>query len=182
MPKSSTVSQLDETIRAKIAALKDKGHTLDEILAALEQLNVQVSRSALGRYTKNMDQVAERIRNSRALAEAVSREFGGKETSKVSMANIELMHSLLMKVMVEGENGDVDVRLAPMEAMLMAKALDHLAKASKTDFDKQLLAAKEQERRAATEQAAEKAVAAAKKQGLSAQTINDIKASILGIE
>lgn len=177
----STISRLPEQVREKIAVLRDQGRTLDEIMAALNAIDVEVSRSALGRYTKKMDKVAEDLRRSRELALAVSRQFGDKETSQVARTNMELLHSLLMKLMVGGDD-EIEVVIDAKEAMFLSTALEKLSKAGKVDFEAQLMAAKEAERREATANAAEKAAETARKQGLSADTINAIKASILGVD
>lgn len=178
--RASTITRLPDEIRAKITELRDKGHTIDEILTVLNTLSVDVSRSAVGRYIKKQGQVAEELRRSRALAESIGRSFGDVESSKVARTNIELLHSLMMKLMI-GTDDQTEVSLDPKDAMFLATALEKVAKAGKSDFEVQIKAALEQERRATTEKAAETAVAEAKKQGLSADTVNAIKASILGV-
>jgi len=187
--RASSITKLPETIREKIALLRDQGRTLNEIMAALNDLDVDVSRSALGRYTKKMDQVAEDLRRSRELALAVSRQFGDQETSLVARTNMEILHSLLMKLMIGAvagsatkKDGDKNVEIEAREAMFLSTALEKLTRAGKVDFEGQLLAAREKERGAALRSAAEKAVDEARKQGLSAPTIAAIKARILGVE
>lgn len=179
--RTSSVSRLPVEVREKIALLRDQGRTLDEIMAALNSLDVDVSRSALGRYTKKMDRVAADLRKSRELAQAVARQFGDKEVSQVARTNMELTHTLLMKLMIGGDDQE-SVVLDAKEAMFIATALEKLTKASKVDFEAQLLAAREQARIEATEKAAEKATEVARKQGLSASIIHDIKTNILGVE
>ena len=53
------MKRLPEKVREEIGRLREKGRTLDEILAYLKTLGAEVSRSALGRYTKNVDAIAE---------------------------------------------------------------------------------------------------------------------------
>lgn len=182
MARPSTISQLPEKVRAKITVLRDQGRTIDDIMVHLEKLDVEVSRSALGRHLKKQQLVAERIRRSRQLAEAVGREFGDDDTSKVARTNIELLHSLLMKVMI-GDEDDVDgeVILDTKEAMFAATAIEKLSKASKLDIDRELKV-REEERRFAKEKAAAAAVKVAKKAGLTADTVNKIKSEILGVD
>ena len=178
--RPSTISRLPENIREKIVLLRDQGRTLDEIMAALDALDVNISRSSLGRYVKKHEVVAENLRKSRALAEAVGRSFGDAETSKVARTNIELLHSLMMKMMV-GEDDDAVVSLDAKEAMFLATAIEKATKASKADLETQLKARLEQERRQTLEQAATVAADTAKKQGLSKETVDAIKKNILGI-
>lgn len=145
MPRQSTVRRLPPEVRDRIGALLDQGRTLDEILTHLADLDVHVSRSALGRYKQQIDKVSERIRRSREVAEALVRNLGDEPESKTTRLNIELLHGcltdMLMQVpapgeeVADGDDAGPDVSLNPMGAMLMAKALDHLAKAKKSDAD-----------------------------------------------
>jgi hypothetical protein len=181
--RPSTISRLPPQIKEKIASLRDQGRTLDEIMNALNAMDVEISRSALGRYTKRMDRVATDLRKSRELAQAVARQFGDKEVSQVARTNMELTHTLLMKLMVGNDDEEsAPVILKPQEAMFIATAIEKLTKAGKVDFEAQLLAAREQERREATAQAAEKAADTARSKGLSEDLIHAIKANILGVD
>lgn len=182
----SSVSKLPEEVRAQIAALRQDGHTLDEILDHLQKLNVgNISRSALGRWTKKQSGLREAITRSRVMAEAIGRGFGDNKTSQVAQANIDLLHSMLMKFMViiEGENSDDDDnKLNSNDFKNLATAVEKLAKASKTDVDQRLKEAVELERRNTIERAAEVAAGAARHSGLSAETVQAIKGEVLGME
>jgi len=111
----------------------------------LATLGADVSRSALGRYRQHIAKVSERIRRSREVAEALVRNLGEEPESKTTRLNIELLHGaindLMMQLPVPGEDGQLPAEgedaegLNPMGAMLLAKALDHLAKARKSDAD-----------------------------------------------
>lgn len=181
MAGKSSISRQPEEVRVKITALRDQGRTIDEILAALNAIDVDVSRSSLGRHVKKMDQVADRLRRSRELAESIGRKFGDAETSQVQRTNVELLHSILMQTMI-GDDEQENVVLKPQEAMFLSKALDHLSRASKTDLETQLKAAEERARREAAENAADKAEQVARKSGLSADFVNELRSKILGVE
>lgn len=182
----STISRLPKEIRAEIGRLREGGKTLDEILSHLREMHgVEVSRSALGRHTKKQQVVREAITRSHIMADALSRSFGDGKASKVLQASIELLHSMLMKhmVIIEGDTADSSENtLKPADFMLMATTLEKLSKANKTDFEQRLKEAVELARREEKTKAADLAVTAAKKSGLSKKTIEDIKAQILGIE
>jgi hypothetical protein len=183
--RTSTIDQLPKPVRAKIAQLRDKGRTIDEILAVLETLlnDAQVpSRSALGRHLKKQEQVTARIRQSRQMVEAIAKSFGDKQTSDIARMNMELMHDIILRVLMITDDEGNAALVDPKDIMFLATAMEKNTKASKADFDQQLAAAREMERRLATEDAAEQAAATAKKKGLSSDTINAIKASILGVE
>jgi predicted nucleic acid-binding protein len=182
--RPSTIDRLPPEVRERIGFLRDAGRTIDEILAVLNSLVVDddvPSRSALGRHLKKQDQVMARIRQSRQLAEAMAKNFGDKQTSDVTRMNLELLQDIILRVtMASDDEGDAKI-VDPKDIMFLATALEKAAKAGKTDFDQQLIAARETERRQATQKAAENAATAAKKQGLSPETVNAIKASILGV-
>ena len=187
MPRRSTIEKLPKEVKDKIAKLRNGGRTIDEIMEVLDTLDLKedVSRSSLGRYLKRQEQLTEKIRQSRLLANAVARDFGDKETSRVTQANIELMHSILLKIMLDNEGdgeagGNIAGKIDAKEGMFLASAIEKLVKASKLDTDREVKI-REEERRLATENAADQAEAAAKAQGLSEDTINAIKEKILGV-
>lgn len=189
MAGKSKVLRLPPELREQIGALVAQGRTLDEITAHLRTLGADVSRSALGRYKQSLDKVGEKLRRSREVAEALVQKLGSAPESKATRLNVELMHGalldLLLKVNEEGEGGEgaegKGVVLEPMGAMLLAKALDHLSRASKADAE---LVGKirEQAEAEARKAAAETAVAAARKGGLSAESADAIRREILGIK
>jgi len=182
--RPSTIDRLPKEVREKIAHLRDAGCTLDEIINTLNTLlpsDGLPSRSALHRHVKKQEQVTARMRESRQMVEAIAKNFGDKHTSDISRMNLELMQDIILRVlMVTDEEGEASV-VDPKDIMFLATAMEKSAKASKSDFDQQLAAARETERRQTAEKAAEKAAATAKKQGLSAETISAIKSSILGV-
>ncbi len=142
MPRQSTVKRLPPQVRDRIGALLDQGHTLDEILDHLNAMDVQISRSALGRYKQQIDKVSERIRRSREIAEAMVRNYGEAPESKTARLNIELLHGVMLDMinqLPDGSDPESDtpllLSLSPRGAMEMAKAMDHLARASKQDAD-----------------------------------------------
>lgn len=140
MPRQSSIRRLPPDIRDQIGALLDQGRSLDEIRAHLSALGADVSRSALGRYRQHIDKVSERIRRSREVAEVLVRNLGDAPESKTARLNIELLHGcvhdLAMQAPVPGEEPDSQsVSLEPMGAMLLAKAVDHLARAAKSDAE-----------------------------------------------
>jgi hypothetical protein len=183
--RPSSVDRLPDEVRERIAQLRNAGRTIDEILAALETLvgaAGKPSRSALGRHLKEQEQVMQRIRESRQLAEALTKNFGDKQTSDVTRMNLELLQDIILRATMASDDDGNAKPFDPKDIMFLATALEKAAKAGKTDFDQQLAAARELERRETTKKAAETAVAAAKKRGLSADTIHAIKSSILGVE
>lgn len=176
-----------EEIRDEIARLRAHGHSIDEILAALRELDVtDISRSALGRHLHRSEKLAAQLVRSRTMAEALARRTGDGGASQFARANIELLHGIILDLHMAAEEGDDKSWLKTLQGnpagiMALAKALDHLTHASKTDaeFVKEIEAQTE----ARLRRQAEKAVnQVAKKQGLSAETVAALMEGAFGVK
>ena len=189
MGRPSSIDQLPPEIREEIGRLRDGGATIDQIVAHLRGLAAVVSRSALGRHIKGMEAVGEKLRRSRSVAEVLVRQLGDAPASRTMQLNLELLHTAILDLFMKAadqEEGVDEGGLAalagnPEGVMMLAKALDHLGRASKSDVDfverTQRIAAER-----ATKHAAAAATAVAREKGISADTIEAIKASIFGVK
>jgi hypothetical protein len=118
------------------AACRDQGRTLDEIIAKLRRARLRgvavalgVASSSAGRRTRSPSGCARAAPSPTSLCGGL----GDAEPDKATRLNIELMHQAVFDMLsTDGEDGE-PVTLEPMQVMLMAKALDHLGKASKDD-------------------------------------------------
>lgn len=174
MARNSSIDRLPSEIREKIGQLRQAGKTIDEILEKLKELDVDVSRSALGRHCKQLEEVSKSIRQSRIVAEALAKNFGDEGENKVSQVNIELMHSLILKMMVN--NDGETITMDSKDAFFMASSLQKLVQASKQNVENVIQLRKEFAEKAA--QAVEKA---GKKKGISTENLDFIKREIFGI-
>jgi hypothetical protein len=193
MPRKGTVDRLPPEIRDLIGKLREQdGYTLDDILLHLRRMEVDVSRSALGRYVRGMDELGEKLRRSRAVAEGLVRQLGDAPESKTARLNIELVHTAILDLFRNAEAGgdgvDADGKAAlagnPQGAMMLAKALEHLTKASRHDVEYIAQAEKragEKARRAALEEAAQRASNSAREAGLSAAAAAQLRRDVLGL-
>lgn len=178
----STIDRLPRELRELIGSLRRDGATIDEIHAKLCELSADVSRSAVGRHVKSIAQVAARMRESRAVAEALVSQFGDEPDNRLARVNIELMHSVVMQTITAAETDEETgemraVTFDPEQAMFLARAMQSLASAEKTNSDRILKAVE-----LATKKAAEKAVDGMKAKGISADTIDFIRKKVLGSE
>ena len=144
----SSIDRLPEEIRAQIGHLRVQGRTIDEIVDHLKGMDVDVSRSALGRHVKSMAALRERLQNSRNIATALVGQFGDQPDNKLQRLNIELMHGIVMQTITAtsepDENGETaPITFAPEDAMFLARALKELASAQKTDSDRNILLRRE---------------------------------------
>lgn len=176
--RPSSIDRLDPQIKDLIGKLRiDHGWTIDEILQRLKDLDANVSRSALGRHVKSLEEIGAQLRHSREIAQALIAQVGDASEDRVADLNIELMHSMILRLVTatNDESDEQPIILGPEETMFMARSLQALAGARKTNTDMVLKA-----RDAATKEAAKKAVDAAKSKGLSGDTVEFIRKAVLG--
>lgn len=133
MPRKSSVKRLPPEILAEISRLIESERTIDEIMGKLHELDIEsVSRSALGRYVKEVNQIGERMRRSRVIADALIERLGDAPESRQARLNIELAHSMIMNLVGGAEDG-LAVTLDPEQVMLISRAIKDLSTAQKTD-------------------------------------------------
>jgi len=179
MPRPSTIKRLPPEVRERIGALLEQGRTLDEIVAALDALDVDVSRSALHRYKQQLDKVGERIRRSRAMAEALAQRYGAEPESKVARVNIGFLHAAITDVISSAESEDGGVSLDPRAAMELAKALDHLGKAARNDVE-MTVRIREEATKEATSKAAATVSDVGRAAGVPGDVIDQMMQAVLG--
>lgn len=187
MARRSTLDDLPQEVLDWMMRLREQGRTYDEIVTALRGLDtlvVQPSRSAIHRYMQRAEKARDLVQRQRLVAEAMtSRDLGDVDDSQVARGNMIMMHAILTDIQMaaleaaDGENADL--RLGPQQAMQLAKALDHLAKAAK-DSVATAVAIEERAARKARTQAAETAGVLARERGLSAADIEAIQRGIIG--
>ncbi len=190
MARPSSIDRLPDEIRSEIGRLRQNGRTIDEILAHLKTMDgiAPVSRSALGRHVKGLEKLGERMRRSRQVAEALVREMGDAPESTAARVNIELMHTVVLDMFKGAEDGgNVDpdgiAALAgnPEGVMLLAKAIDHLARASRSNVE--FVARAEQRAVERAQRDAAKAIeTVARERGIGTDTLEAIKAGIFGVQ
>ena len=184
MAPRSKISRLPAEIRQKIGELYDAGHTIDEIMQALD--GVDASRSSLGRYVKQRDQLAADVRRSREISDSIVRNLGQKTPGKQQALLIELFHTAMLDLFLNQENGELskDGRAAlkgsPKGLSQLADALHSLARANRLDVD--VRAELEEKVRQQIEKETKVAVQkSARQQGLSAKTVKDIMSGAFGV-
>ncbi|ALG75059.1 hypothetical protein VY88_26365 [Azospirillum thiophilum] len=176
----STLDRLPKEIREELGRLREDGWTIDELLSKLQELRIagridlDVSRSAVGRYVQTMDKVGERLRRSRAMAEGLVRQLGDEPDTRIARLNIEVCQTLIFDL-INGEDGE-GAKLDPEQVMFLTSSIQKLTSARKTDAELILRLQTEADKRAIAVMEA-----TAKRKGLSADTIADIKKDFLGI-
>lgn len=172
MARRSTIDELDPRIKKSIDACLREGVTIDELVKKILQLGASVSRSAVGRYSKNFNDTMEKVNQARFMANALVDDIGDQSEQKIARANIELLHSALMNLLVEAE-GNVPAKMI----LPLARAAKELAAATKLDQEAIIEASKIMQKKAA--QAVD---GAAVSMGMTAETREKFNKIIFGIE
>lgn len=186
MARKSSLLKLPSEVRTYIAKIREDGSaTLDEIVEAIQdEFGVDVSRSALHRYTQQVDAVTKKIRDSRFIAESVAKHFGDKKASDVARVNIEILHTIIMDILMVDPDADAvdgNPQVNAGDAMKIAIALEKLTKAHKTDTDRELKI-REEAAKQAMKQASEIVETTGKEKGLSPEQVKELKTKFLGIK
>lgn len=146
MARKSKIDRLPEEIRERIASLRrENGCTIDEIMAKLDELDLgpdgMPSRSAMGRHIQRIDEEAERLARSHAAAEAIVGRLGEKP-GKMTRLNALLMQDAIYQAMAAAETrGDIKSLKA------LSDVLDNVARAEKTDADREIKIRDDQDKR-----------------------------------
>lgn len=179
MGQKSSIEALPQEFFDEVnRALQSPGMTIERVVAHMATLGVDLSKSAVGRHKQKIDVVAEQLRKSRVIAEAIGRELGDKPDDKIADLNIELLHDQVMKFLTKVEDGEV-VSLTTKEMREMADALYRMASARKTDADRVLRVRKEVTDK--TINATNEELKKSGQPGLSRETVADIRKAVLGV-
>ncbi|MFB0874582.1 MULTISPECIES: phage protein Gp27 family protein [unclassified Sphingobium] len=182
--RPSTVDKLPPEVREEINRLRlERGWSIDELIARLREIgHDDISRSAMGRHVRALSEVADKMRRSREITEALAR-MSDRADNKMLRGTIELVNSILLEVSLaeeEGEDGSINrVSFNPLEVKALAQTVESLARAEKVDQDR-LEKAEKRAAAKATAEAAKNAAAAARAQGLSKDGVAAIRHAVLG--
>jgi hypothetical protein len=177
----STIER-DPAIREAVDAAIARGATIDAIVAQLQGLGADVSRSAVGRYTKNYAELAKRQRDIRAAASAFANDFGGPDDSQTRLV-VQLATSIATRVAMDAstaEEGDERAIATTKQLADFARATKDLASAASID-EQRLARVREEAARRARDEAAEAAEQGARATGASEETIVAVRKRILGL-
>jgi hypothetical protein len=148
----SKINRLPKEIQRRISALFDQGFTVSEITERLKDMGEPVSRSSVGRKRREWALISAQVRESREMAEAIVRGCGNESAGIVAAANLEMMHSILNKL-IRGFAREEEVSLKPSEIMQLTKALNNLAGGRKSEVGAAIMEEKAAQESAAMAQA-----------------------------
>ena len=185
--RKSKVELLPEEIRAQLNVFIRSGNmTQEDIREAVNQMieqaglpdDAKLSRTGFNRYAKRMDDMGQRLRQSREVAEVWITKLGEAPTSDVGKLLQEFVRTMAFETsmkLMESADQDGEV-IAPKALNQLALVVQRIEQAAMTSHK-----VEKEIRKAFAEEAAEKAETVAKKAGLTSDTVKMLKAELLGI-
>lgn len=186
MPKVSTIERLPPDILEQLHTLLrdprvtqlDATARINAILAE-DGIEARVSKSAVNRYAVRMDEVGERLRESRALSEMWIAKLGAAPQGQVGHLVNEILRTLAFDLSLKLQDGDLDAESMPGTIKMlkeMSLSVMRLERASSENVKREQ-EIREQVKREAVD-AFEKV---ARKGGLTAATKENFRRELLGI-
>lgn len=182
MPRASSIKRLPADQRAFLEKLlREDRYTLDEILAKVRERfpgTQAPSRSALGRYSQQVDELAGRMRDIQAAGTALVAELGEDPNDRAGQLLVEAVTTLATHAALKATGAEEDVSI---------KEIGQLARAAHVTMQsrKMSLAERQEIERIAREkqlqEQEEKLKDVVKSGGMSASTAETIRKQILGI-
>lgn len=176
MSRKSSISQLPLPVRKAVDdALKTGKFTLDGLLKDLRQQFGEAelpSRSALGRYAQRFEEVGKKIRESREVAQVWADRLGKEPSGDIGKLVMELLRTMAFDVTLSMTEGESDVGAGDLGKL--ALAIHRLETAGRHNLEREKAM-----RKAALEDAAQTAGAAAKEVGMSEEAIKVIRDRIM---
>lgn len=182
MPPRSSIARLPPEIRAELDRLiRERRHTIDEIVVHLRQLGGEVKRTAVGDYKKRMEASLARYREAQEVAGVFIPQLGINPDSQMGQLLAELLKTVAFRTLADMQQRDDGAE--PMEIMLLSKALSELARAQKTDqeFREKVRAEYRRELEEKAKQAEAAVAKVARRAGLTGEAAAEIRRHVLGI-
>lgn len=166
--------QLPDELRVELdRLLSDERRTITEITDHLKSLGADISRSAVGRYAQAHERVAQDIRATRMMAEAVGQDLADVKGDAGRLI-IESLQALLMRARMQLADED---EISPEELGRLSRAAKDLQQALRANVEAQIRV-----REQALQDAAKEVEKTAAEAGISSELVDVIKARILGVK
>lgn len=186
MAARSTIAKLPRELAELCHRLIREGATIHQITDKLNELDADVSKSAVGRYVKSTRAMMQRYQAAQEIAGKLVAQIGENPTGDVGALLAEMLKTIAFQMMAdlgdaeapeEGDTDAEDLRVKPMEFMLLAKGLDHLERAGAVGLKRRL-----EIERVALQRQAKAAEKVAREKGLNDDQWEAIRARFLGIQ
>jgi len=185
MARQSTITSLPADILEKLQELlRDPRCTqlkaTAEINAILEAEGHEerVTKSAINRYSKRMEEVGARLRQSREVAEMWIGKLGNSPQGETGKLLNEIIRTLAFETTMQAAEGEDPVSPAMLKDLALAVQRLESAANMNQERDKKI---RDEARKVALEEAASKVEEVSKTGGMTRDSIDIIKREILGI-
>lgn len=192
MPRMSIIDRFPLEVRKKIEQFRRDGMTIDEIMEELSKINKEeikipeISRAALGKHIQKIDKIGEHVRFAQEIAKTVLEKMDGKDTALILRANLEVMYSILLGILMDSvitpESGGLDqpVDITPRNASILARTLRDLISAQKIGADWEAKI-REEARKEEKDRVAQEIKRMKEKGGMSLVDIEKVTKAIYGV-
>ncbi|HEX2882276.1 MAG TPA: DUF3486 family protein [Polyangiaceae bacterium] len=172
--RPTSITKLPPELRAELDRLLVGGaHTLREVTDHLRSMGAGVSKSAVHRYSQDMEEVARDIKATREMANAIGRELAEVPNGDAGRLIIESLHGLLLQARRQLATGD-EIELSDLAHL--TRSCKDLQLAFKANVQVEMAV-----RDRTLREAAEAAAKVGKAQGLGDDAIQEFRDRILGI-
>lgn len=183
MPRKSTIKLLPADQRRYLEKLiREDSHTLDEILALVRERfpgATVPSRSAVGRYSQNVAELAGRMRDIQAAGTALVSELGEDPNDRAGQLLVQAVTTLATHAALKATDTDAD-ELSIKEIGMLARGARSVLEARKMSLaERQEIARMAREQLQAEQAEALKGVV--KSGGMTAAAAAAIRKQVLGI-
>jgi hypothetical protein len=184
MGRKSSIERLPDELRARLLKLLNDPNVTQLQIAEIindEAGEQVVSKSAVNRYAVRMREFQEKNRQAREVAQVYVAQYGSDTQNQLGKLVNEqvrmLVFELLMAIDEIKKSGDDPEMIESLAftTSKIAKAIKDLESSSTINMER------EEKMRAATKKAAEEVESTVRKAGLTDETVEQIKARILGI-
>ncbi|MEX0732854.1 MAG: DUF3486 family protein [Aquisalimonadaceae bacterium] len=190
MSRPSSIERLPDDIREQLQELlRDPRVTQLEVTERINKLldqtgfDERLSKSAVNRYAVRMNEVGEKLRQSRQVAEMWIAKLGAQPQGQLGNLVNEMLRSMAFDLALKLQEGELTAESMPAVIEMVKElslSVTRLERASSENVKREQVIRK-QEREKAAEAAASAAEKSLAGQGMSREGIDAIKREILGI-
>lgn len=180
MGRRSSIDRLPRVAREAVDAALKRGCTLDEVVEAVRGAGGAVSRSAVHRYAQKAEEVAERMREAKTIAQQLAPSVEAMANEKTGRLILQMFETLVFRFLVNQGQGEA-IELTPKNLMEIGRALKDAQQAASFDVAREMklrqsIAAEIKDR------IGEEVVKTGAADGWSAEQVNKYRALVLGVE
>lgn len=185
MAARSTIAKLPKELADVCHRLIREGRTIHEITDALNTLDADVSKSAVGRYVKSARDQMQRYRDAQEVAGQWVTQLGENSKGDVATLCQQMLTGIAFTTLDQVAQAQMDETapgekpakpLKPMDLMLLAKTLESLESSGKRGMER-----REKWERDVLLRQSKAAEKVAREQGMSDEHWSQIRAEFLGL-